>query len=510
MKKQLPHIILFLCLLFGAIQWQCLKSNKPGIPEDVRETLKLAGVHSPQLLMALEPYYQTKDSIKRKAIYRLIANMKANYSVRYHVQDTMGHRYYFNPMHYPDYAHLKHHWDSIERQVGNLMYEPDTFQLDYETLSGKFLIGNLEKAFKSWKTNPWSVHYSFKQFWLYILPYRCANEQVEPFRDFFQKRYGTAIDSLQTTHPLLVARKLNELINRQIDFKDCFNKAMNIQSIDSLDKHHFGNFYDIAVYKVKALRSFGIAAALDYTPFLADTNFGCAWATAFDSHGSEYYLFPRTTVRHLFRRGRMAKTYRRTFEMMHNSLRAIKKTATTTPAYLGHWDYLDISNRLEAGAVSFSVDTEIKYAYLAVFNDGEWHPVDWALPDSNARVQFDNMGIGIIYLPLQMKKGKLYRLGPPFVFDESRKPRFLIPDFNHTIAAKLRSTSPYRPFVFNKSYTLYVWHGNWQKIATFKGTTHSFILSGLPRNALFLISDNNIDFEERIFIVDVFGNQHFY
>ncbi len=509
MRKIFLYPVLIIFLIFVTLNWHCLKSKRPGIPVDVRQTFSLSGINKQQLILSLEPYFDNDDSIKLKAMYWLLANMKSNYTVHYHVQDTMGDLYVFNPELFPDYIHLKHHWDSLEQKVGNLIYKPDTFLLDCQSLSAKYLQNNMELSYKSWKSFLWSKNYSFDFFKKWILPYRCANEQVEPFRKHFLKKFGNAIDTLTNTNPFIVAKKLNELINKEIDYKDTYNRELNIQAIDSLEHKHYGNFFDIAAYKVKALRSFGIAAALDYSPFLADTNYGCAWATAFDTKGGEYYLFPKTTVHHLFKKGRMAKTYRMTFTTLKNSLYAIKKTSTTTPPFLGHWNYIDVTNSLQSANVNINIkNKKTKYSYLSVFNDGEWHPIDWALQDSNGIARFSKMGTGIIYLPLRMKKDKEFRLGYPFLLEEDRVKHYLIPDFHHTISVTITKVAPFVAIVPNKKYTLYIWNGNWQNISEFYGSSSPLTFS-LPRNSLYLISDNNIDFIERIFIVGALGYQVF-
>ncbi len=496
-------------LFFALMNWHCLKSKRPGIPEEVRKTLDMAGLNKISLLSAIGHYVENGDSLKLRALYWLIANMKANYTVRYHVQDSLGHRFRFNPMDYCCYLSLKHHWDSIEQLRGNLIYKPDTFLIDYEEVSGDFLIKNINEAYDAWQQNPWSKGYSPAQFYQWILPYRCMNEEVENFRDYFQKKYGRQVGLLKTTNPFVCAKFLDSLINDDIDYQDSFNKEANIQLLDSLAQKHFGSYFDVAVYKVKALRSFGIAAALDYTPFLADTNFGFAWATAIYPDGSELKLFPKTRIRHLFKSGRMAKTYRRTFETLKNSLRAIKKTSVSTPPFLGHFDYFDITDKLQSADLALNFSGKIKYAYLAVFNDGEWHPIDWAKPDSNNQALFCRMGKPIVYLPLQMENGKLYRLGNPFLLNASGKKHILIPQFEHQTEASIEKVSPTGRLQFRKKYTLFVWNGNWQELYEFVG--YRFPLSfQLPTNGLFLISDNNIDFDERIFIIDKTGQQVFY
>ncbi len=502
--------LLAIVIALSITGYSCLKSKREGIPEGVRKVLELSGIHKQQLLMALEPYYTAGDSVKLKALYWLIENMEANYFVSYHIEDSLGNRYFFDPEKFGNYLQLKHHRDSVEQMAGNLVYEPDTFIVDYEAVSKDFLVNNLERAFESIARYPWAKNYTNEMFNEWILPYRCANEKIEPFREHFRKKYGGKIDTVSSNNPLLIAKLLNGYINKEIDYKDTYNISANIQPVDTIEKKGYGNFFDIAVYKVKALRSFGIAAALDYVPYFADTNYGCAWATAFDNSGGEYYLFPETTVKNIFKPGRIPKSYRRTFKTLHNSLRAVKNIKTNTPPYLGHYDYYDITNSLNAADVTIKTDDDTtRFAYLAVFNDGEWHPVDWAQADSIQNAHFHKITTGIIYLPTKMIKAKQYRLNYPFLLENGGTKNFLIPDYNHPVSAAIRKTAPYLNLHNGVEYTLYVWEGNWKVLYRF--VCNSTVLSlDLPQNALFLLANNDIDFDERIFTVSPTGEQVFW
>ena len=88
--------------------------------------------------MALEPYFTAGDSAKLNSLYWLIENMEANYFVSYHIEDSLGNIYSFDPSKYENYLQLRHHRDSIEQKVGNLIYEPDTFIVDYECVTRDF------------------------------------------------------------------------------------------------------------------------------------------------------------------------------------------------------------------------------------------------------------------------------------------------------------------------------------------------------------------------------------
>lgn len=495
--------------LFSFFNWQCLKSTHPGIPETVRKTIASSGLNGPELMKAIVQYSYPADSIKLKALYWLIANMEGNYTVQYSVQDSVGHHYHFSPTKYKNYDALEDNWDSIQNLVGTLSYRADSFWVDKNQLNAAFLIKNVEEAYKAYTTYPWAKSYDFGQFCRWILPYRCANETVEPFRKHFIQEYGPDLKNSHEMHILEVALLLNKLVNQKIHYKDSYNKEANTQTIEQLEHSGYGNFYDINIYKVKVLRSFGIAASLDYTPFLADTSFGYAWTTVLLPGNSELKLEFPTNVKKLDTPGRVAKVYRRTYENVKTSLFARKDIRETTPPFLGDYYYLDITDQLSSKTVSIRINKKNDYTYLAVFNDGDWHPISWGIPSKDSIVTFQRMGTNIVYLPVRLEKHRLFWVSAPFILDKQGTQHSLIPDFSSKQNVLLTRTGPYQKLVQGTSYTLYVWKGNWTPLFSFTGSKKAISVQ-LPDNGLFLLTDNELPLQERIFVVSSHGNQVFF
>ncbi|VAW29674.1 hypothetical protein MNBD_BACTEROID07-1928 [hydrothermal vent metagenome] len=487
-----------------------MKSTKPGIPPEVQQVIQHAGLNKPEMVKAIGYFVADNDSMKRKALYCLMAQMDKNYTVYYSVQDTLGNHYSFNPKDYPDYLSLKHAWDSTEQIRGNLIYHADSFRIDDQLLSGNYLINNINEAFKAHKDFPWSKNYSFQTFCHWILPYRVANEQPEAFRQYFLTEYGSLPQKFydKNVHTLDVAMYINKLINQKVDYKDTYNKSLNIQAIRQLEKSGFGNFYDINIYKVKVLRAFGIAATMDYVPFLADTNFGYAYTTVILPGRNELTLGYNHGVKALHKPGRLAKVYRRTFFRDSSSLYTIKKLRISTPPFLGDFYYSDITNRLQSANVWLRLNGNAKYAYLAVFNDGGWHPISWATPKDSV-VLFKKMGKQIVYLPVSYQKHILMRLGLPFILDSRGIKHFLKADFSFRHSVTLRKTSPHEKISPGEVYTLYFWDGNWKSLTSFRAGKRGYTLA-VPTRTLLLLTNDDIDFNERIFIINSKGRQQFY
>ncbi len=503
-------IFLFSLSALTMLSWQCLKSTKPGIPASVRRVIQNAGLNKPELVKAIGYYEKNKDTLQRKALFCLMAQMNKNYTVYYSVQDSLGNHYFFNPEKYPDYLSLNRAWDSTEQIRGNLIYHADSFRVDGQTLKGNYLIHNLNEAFKAHTLFPWSKDYDFQTFCHWILPYRVANERPEKFRKYFLKEYGPLPSKFynDTSHPLDVALYLNKLINQKIDYKDTYNKSINVQTIKQLEKSGLGNFYDINIYKVKVMRAFGIAAAMDYTPFLADTNFGYAYTTVILPDRDEFILAYNHRVKAMHKQGRLAKLYRRTFFRDSSSLYAIKKTKKSTPPYLGDFYYKDITNPLQSANVWLHLNGNPEYAYLCVFNDGGWHPIAWTTAKDSLAL-FKEMGTHIIYLPVSYEQHMLIRMGLPFILHRQGLKAFLNADFSFRQSVKLQRTSPHDKLKSGKNYTLYFWDGNWKILSNFNAGKSGYI-TDVPAGALFLLTNNDLSFNERIFIISNNGRQQFY
>ena len=496
-------------LMLALFQWQCFKSLRPGIPLPVQKVIRKAGLNKPELMKAIGAYVDDNDSVKLRALYCLMAQMDKNYAVFYSVQDTTGHHYFFDPGKYAHYLALKRAWDSTEQIHGNLIYHADSFRVDADVMKGNDLIANVDSAFYAYDSFPWSKPYDFKTFCQWILPYRVANEQPERFRSYFLKEYGPLPRRFYapTVHTLDVALYLNREINRKINYKDTYNKSMNVQTIRELERSGFGNFYDINIYKVKVLRAFGIAAALDYTPFLADTNFGYAYTSVILPDHNELVLeYPERVS--LQKPGRLAKLYRRTFFRDSASLYAIKKIQQATPPFLGDFYYRDITNTVSSVPVWIGVEDTVRYAYLSVFNDGGWHPVSWAMVKDSAAF-FRKMRKGIVYLPVSYQQHMLMREGLPFLLDHLGIKHFLKADFSAMRRVTLQKTSPWSRMIPGEDYTLYFWDGNWKTLTNFTAGKNGISLL-LPEGALFFLTNDDINFNERIFLVDPWGKQQFY
>ncbi len=76
------------------------------------------------------------------------------------------------------------------------------------------------------------------------------------------------------------------------------------------------------------------------------------------------------------------------------------------------------------------------YAYICVFNSGEWKAISAGRPYSTT-VVFPRMGMGIAYLPAFYYKEEIIPAGNAFILSDSGNVEYKIPDGNKRIEVKL-------------------------------------------------------------------------
>jgi len=391
----------------------CLKSDDPGLPPAVQNALSLANLNRPELMRAILAFDSPKDSIKREALYFLLSNLPQQYTIYVSLVDSANKPVDFNPLDLTPGTSVKHYFDSLSQVVGEIRYRADSFNIDLKKVTANFLIQHVNQAYANWKQAPWSQAYTFKEFTHWILPYRVANEPTLPFRQHFLEKFRDTIKSF--SEPKDAVETVNQIINNEIACDDRFSPNPNPQSFSQLEKSALGSSLDLAMYKVYALRSLGIAACMDYCPFYSDSVGGIYTATALLPDGRWLNLPPKEKPIP-FPVNTTPKVFRRSFAHLNHSLYSIKNISDHTPPFLGHFDYLDVTKDYVPvkDVVLEDVQSQSKYLYLAVDNDEEWKAVEWAIPDSTGRAIFHNMGKNQRYRLVEVGENEMRFLTEPF------------------------------------------------------------------------------------------------
>jgi hypothetical protein len=493
------------CLAFvGVFLSSCLKSKRPGIPKEVIEVLDIAGINKPQLTKFILNCMEADDSLKLDACYYLLSYSHRNYTSFYSLKDTLANTYNIDTEHFSNLKEIILYIDSLEKANGYLEYRADSFSIDFESLNSKQLTADLNVAFDTYYKNKAWLNYDYSVFKNYILPYRVANEIVEPFRKKLQAILMDEIDKNLSFEQNIL--KINRKLNTLVRYDERYVKTMRKPLIDELLARGKANLENINILKVKAFRSLGFAATLDYTPALSDTNGWFAWTTVISPDGSEIHLsvkydeLPNSIIKSL------PKIYRRTYFVDSSNLFIIKSIKESTPPYLGHFNSIDVSD-LYGKTYTYEKKTgsRQKYLYMAVYNDGKWKAVDWSL-NKDSMISFDNLAGNIVYLPAEWTDKKCLAIDYPFVFKDGNK-QVLKPSLK-TRKMELMYYATGKPLITNRNYKLYYWDNNWKTIRDVQ-YRDNMIRASLPLNTIYLIKDDDIFHDERIFALEA-GNQVFY
>lgn len=369
-------------------------------------------MHKPGYMRLILNYKTPEDSLKLLAAYYLLNNLDNNYSVIRFLTDSAENDICINTDSFLNYTEIKNYIDSLEQYTGNLKYTTDSIWLDLQNIDPDFMIDHIDKSFKHWSTG-YSRAYSFKDFLNYILPYRVANEEIEEYADNLLTKYGYLLNGDDSL--INIANRLNSLINKKFTYDDRLEISPNPQGLSELEKTKRGNLLDLNIYKIKALRSLGIGAVLDYTVGFNDSTLGYYSTTAILPNNRKLHLHNPDNLINAYKINGAPKVYRRSFKENPECLFAIKDIKTHTPGNLGDFHYYDVTHEyLEIKDTILNFSDTNQFVYIAIDYDDKLLAVDWSSPDTTGKALFTKLGRGIFYTPVVLKDKELIKAGNRF------------------------------------------------------------------------------------------------
>lgn len=474
-------------------------------PADVETILVKAGDNRKELEKALDYFYKQKDSLKIKAIEFLVKHMDIHYSETYYWKTNDGKKIKFSEFDYPDLGTAVKAIDSMREKYGFLNFQ-DTIIYDIYSLSGKYLINNVNQAVDTWKLSQYK-DMPFDDFCEYILPYRVTVEPITEWREEYYERFHWLSDSLQNK-PLE-----NILDYAAIDYKEWFtftygsetrNEPLSRLSARQLLFRKKGACEDVAALEAFIFRSQGIPAAYISVPLWA-TSAGAHFSnTVFDRNREPVKLdvTTHTVVNHPLER-EPSKVIRHTYSKQAGTL-ALKEKKEQIPAgFLQNPNYIDVTHEYwETSDVTvplFNDTTCIIYACM--YSMGRWNAEWWGKRDTNS-VTFCNMPRGVVILPMIYKNGALVPIGYPVVNGYNHQ-LHLVPDLLHLHTITIKEEDRYLRFRPEKKYELFYWNNEWISLGTEIAIVDADCLQfhHVPRNVLMLLVPEYSERKERPFII---------
>jgi hypothetical protein len=489
--------------------------SSPRYSPEVDDALKAAGANRTELREVLD-HYRALDSDPRKyeAACFLIGNMEGHGYSTYGLYDEEGNEVEFDALAHANYGEARATFDALEKEHGTLDFKPDHFTPDLEVIGAEFLIGHIERAFEAWRGWPWARDLSFEAFCEYILPYRGSNEPLEDWRTPLMERLAGLAAELDDPTDLPTARKaVGARIGGRIRFRKLFYLHPTDQGFAEMEERGAGRCEDITNMSAYVMRAAAIASAQDYTPYWANRDNNHAWPVTLDENGEGFA-----------KQGNVAaKIYRKTFSQQRENLAFRLEEGEKAPPWLNRRTYRDVTDQYMPTsdlAIVLTGDTPegARFAYLSVFNGGEWKAIHWGrivedrvvistprgehCESLDPTARFDRMGRGIAYLPTYYHDGELLPAASPF---------FLAKDGGITHFAK-GSGTPITGELSGKEgqeYELFFWKDGWQSLGRGTGGGAPMRFEDLPPGALYwLVADGSRKLE-RIFSLDADGKPRF-
>lgn len=500
--------ILVLFGLFTSLLCGCRTTWTPA----VEHALDAAGANRAELVAVLDHYSDDRDQLKLEAALFLIANMDGHGYTVTALFDGEKKEVPFDALDYKNFGEAQAALDALEKQHGPLDFSRKKFDKDLETITSEFLIENIDCAFRAWRERPWASKLSFEAFCEHVLPYRCSNEPLDSWRPACMERYADLPEEMKDPCDIKEAGgKVSGDVHSWMGFSTLYYLHPTDQGFDEMSRRHQGRCEDISNMISYALRANAIPCAADYTPYWADRDNNHAWEVLLDANGRG-----RAGLSN-----RAAKVYRKCFSIQKNNLACIKNDDEEVPRWLSGKSYQDVTDQyLETTDVTVTLDEAVpdeqRFAYICVFNGGEWKAIHWGSIEGSS-VAFSGMGRGIAYLPAFFVDKEIVPAAPPFILGSDGAVRLLDSDSGRSskeIAIEIAAVAPVtpdadtrrdKPMVVvkpGKTYELFVWNKGWQSLGKKEAGDDPVSFDAAPAGRLFWLVEENSRRLERIFTIE--------
>ncbi|MDY7396728.1 hypothetical protein UMM65_15880 [Aureibaculum sp. 2210JD6-5] len=392
------------------------------IPKNVQQALELAGNNRRELQKVIDYYQAPQDSLKLRAAYFLIGNMSnkyslsgeklENYDVIFDKIQEISKKKAFDYKNWEDDKSIRVDsiWKEVTRKVGVLNPRALEVKPDIRYISSKFLIENIEYAFKAWEL-PWSKHLSFNEFCKYILPYRFRDEVLTSWRPYVFNKYLPLLDSLQhIKDPVTICDTINRKYTSLWKYSHVLTSYPVAMTMQNMEKVNMGSCTHQAGLGIFVMRALGIPVVHEQVPHYGNRSLGhdfnavlskddkfldfevgnVKMGNVVDTRKSWNFLIP--------------KIYRQTFSFNEKSLAETKSSQEEIPPYFKSSNIIDVTAQyLPVSDITIDLSQPApegsNHVYLCVFDNKNWKAVAWA-KINNGKALFKDMGKGFVYMPM--------------------------------------------------------------------------------------------------------------
>ena len=158
---------------------------------------------------------------------------------------------------------------------------------------------------------------------------------------------------------------------------------------------------------------------------------------------------------------------------------------------------------------------DVEFAYICVFNGGEWGAIHWGKIDGKD-VVFTDMGRNIAYLPAYYIDEEIVPAAAPFILTTDGKVNTLKADLTagprmavdivvttpETPDADTRAERPQIEVKEGKTYELFVWGDSWVSLGKQVAGKDPVSFNSVPSNGLLWLVEEDSRKLERIFTIE--------
>ena len=445
-------ISLFVSLLFFS---SCQK-----FPDNIESALKKAGSNRVELEKLISHYSSSpQDSLKLKAAYYLIENMDGWFC--YRGQQLENYSSIFSSLNKAvdpssKFDYMNHLFgdkanniiDSYRIKYGNFSKEGLETVKDIESLDANYLINNIDMAFKVWREQPWGKDINFNQFCEFILPYRISDEKPDFDRNAIYIKFNLLLDSVRKVNgdAVMACKVINSALKHQGWTYSDAPEFMPSFGAKTLLKERIGVCREMTEIATYVMRALGIPVGIDYTPQWPHRSLGHYWNVVLTKNGKTMAFTgiesnPGDTVPFQ----KKAKVYRKSYLRNPLSLSIRIKSNKIIPTCFENPNSIDVSDEYFKSSditIRTNIKTRNHFAYITVFNNRDWIPIQWGKINSDSTITFTKMGNDIVYLPILINENGNVPIGPPILLEKGGEIKYIIPDLKKTQIMKIKRKFP--------------------------------------------------------------------
>lgn len=405
-------------------------------------------------------YAKQGDTLKLKAARFVVDNMRYHYSYE---SSTLNDFYKRAEQISKEYKYPQsiEQYKNIYKEVGDIGRGRRKVY-DTQNMTAQSLIANIDAAFSDWRNGCWACHLSFEQFCEFLLPYRVGDEHYEDWRNGLRTRFLGDAARLndcdeRSNSAYWAARNVCDALKKfkfHVDDKALPHTAVELP-VSTLLAMGMGECSNYAKLSTYIMRACGIPVCYDYTPQWPNKAHHHSWNALLNNNGKTIpFLGSDTYPGETERNGeKLAKVFRRTFAYQPNSAFALRKDTTESlPSTFDSPFMKDVSNEYFSGAeITVSIPQSIlkrQFAYMAVFDNAQWMPVDFAEIDSSRTATFRDLGREIVYMPVLWGRNGSIPCGKPMLVRADGTTKEFVPDKQNTTTITLERKYP----VFGRIY----------------------------------------------------------